>query len=108
MKVFVPAIRRVAGLGRAATARDPDQYASRYAHCDVLVVGAGPAGLAAAMVAAEAGARVILCDEQSEFGGSLLAETAATMQPMADPGSRTRPGPRPARTGAAARGTRSR
>ncbi len=51
---------------------DPDRYAQRYAHCDVLVVGAGPAGIAAALAAADGGARVILCDETSEFGGSLL------------------------------------
>ncbi|HVL74159.1 MAG TPA: sarcosine oxidase subunit alpha family protein, partial [Beijerinckiaceae bacterium] len=66
-------------LGRAPKGPDPDRYAQRYAHCDVLVVGAGPAGLAAALAAAEAGARVILCDEQQELGGSLLAETAATI-----------------------------
>ena len=58
---------------------DPDRYAQRYAHCDVLVVGAGPAGLAAALAAAESGARVMLCDEQAEFGGSLLANRAATI-----------------------------
>ncbi|HEY5263824.1 MAG TPA: sarcosine oxidase subunit alpha family protein, partial [Steroidobacteraceae bacterium] len=56
---------------------DPDRYAQRYAHCDVLVIGAGPAGIAAALSAAEAGARVILCDESAEFGGSLLTETSA-------------------------------
>jgi sarcosine oxidase subunit alpha len=77
--IYEPLIRRAAGLGRAATSPDPDHYAGRYAHCDVLVVGAGPAGLSAALVAAEAGARVILCDEQSEFGGSLLSETVATI-----------------------------
>ena len=48
------------------------------AHCDVLVVGGGPAGLAAALAAGRAGARVILADEQSEFGGSLLAVRDAT------------------------------
>ncbi len=73
--VYEPAIRRSAGLGRAPKAPDPDRYLQRYAHCDVLVVGGGPAGLAAAVAAAEAGARVILCDEQAEFGGSLLHET---------------------------------
>ena len=50
---------------------DPDRYTHRYAHCDVLVVGGGPAGLAAALAASEdAAARVILCDEQAELGGS--------------------------------------
>ncbi len=73
-KVYEPRIRAVAGLGRAPLEADPDRYAQRYAHCDVLVVGAGPAGLAAAQAAAEAGAQVILCDEQAEPGGSLLSE----------------------------------
>ena len=75
--VYEPVIRRAAGLGRAPTQPDPDRYAQRYAHCDVLVVGAGPAGIAAALAAADTGARVILCDEAAEFGGSLLAETHA-------------------------------
>ncbi len=79
-KVFEPAIRRAAGLGRAATLPDPDRYANRFAHCDVLVVGGGPAGLAAALSAAEAGRRVILCDEDSEFGGSLLSDTTAHVE----------------------------
>jgi len=74
--VYEPMIRRAAGLGRAPTLPDPDRYAQRYAHCDVLVVGAGPAGLAAALTAADAGARVILCDEQFELGGSLLSDPA--------------------------------
>jgi len=74
-RLYEPAIRRMAGLGRAPIDADPDRYASRYAHCDVLVIGAGPAGLAAALAAAEAGASVILADEQAEPGGSLLSET---------------------------------
>ncbi len=65
-------IRRAAGLGIAPDAPDPDVYDKMNAHCDVLVVGGGPAGLAAALAAGMAGARVILADEQSEFGGSLL------------------------------------
>ena len=64
-------IRKAAGLGRAPTEVDPDSYDWMNHHCDVLVVGAGPAGLAAAL-AARSGARVILADEQEEFGGSLL------------------------------------
>src|ERR1700729_3737844 len=52
--LYEPAIRRAAGLGRAPTLPDPDTYAQRYAHCDVLVVGAGPAGLAAALTGANA------------------------------------------------------
>jgi sarcosine oxidase subunit alpha len=66
-------IRRSAGLGTAPTLRDPDAYSHCNAHCDVLVAGAGPAGLAAALEAANSGARVIIADEQNEFGGSLLA-----------------------------------
>jgi sarcosine oxidase subunit alpha len=75
-----PAIRRRAGLGRAPVEADPDRYASRFAHCDVLVVGAGPAGLAAALAAAEAGASVILADEQAEPGGSLLSEVHVSIE----------------------------
>lgn len=65
-------IRKAAGLGRAPKERDPDTYDSINQHCDVMVVGAGPAGLAAALTAARGGARVIIADEQNEFGGSLL------------------------------------
>ncbi|MBL8710851.1 MAG: (2Fe-2S)-binding protein, partial [Rhodospirillaceae bacterium] len=67
-------IRRMAGLGTGSTETDPDRYDKLYAHCDVLVVGAGPAGLAAALAAGRAGARVTLVDEQSEPGGALLSE----------------------------------
>jgi sarcosine oxidase, subunit alpha len=76
--LYEPYIRAAAGLGRAPANADPDRYTNRFAHCDVLVVGAGPAGLAAAHAAAEEGARVILCDEQSELGGSLLAESSSS------------------------------
>jgi sarcosine oxidase subunit alpha len=75
--LYEPVIRRAAGLGEAPTLPDPDRYAQRYAHVDVLVVGAGPAGIAAALAAAHTGARVMLCDEQPEFGGSLLGDHAA-------------------------------
>jgi len=77
--IYEPVIRRAAGLGRAPMQPDPDRYAHRYAHCDVLVVGSGPAGLAAARKAAELGARVMLCEESSEFGGSLLWDTSAAI-----------------------------
>jgi sarcosine oxidase subunit alpha len=76
--LYEPRIRAAAGLGRAPTQPDPDRYASRYAHCDVLIVGAGPAGLSAATAAAAAGARVVLCDEQNELGGSLLSDSPRT------------------------------
>lgn len=65
-------IRASAGFGRAPTDEDPDRYEHYNAHCDVLIAGGGPAGLAAALTAGQAGARVILADEQNEFGGSLL------------------------------------
>lgn len=73
-KLYEPIIRRTAGLGRASVAGDPDRYEHAYVFCDVLVIGAGPAGLAAALVAARSGARVIVCDEDFCFGGRLLAE----------------------------------
>jgi len=79
-RFYEPNIRAMAGLGKAPTAADADRYTQRYAHCDVLVVGAGPAGLAAALAAAASGARVILCDEQAEPGGSLLTDTEATIE----------------------------
>jgi sarcosine oxidase subunit alpha len=68
-------IRHAAGLGRAADDHnDPDRYERMHAHCDVLVAGGGAAGLMAALQAGMAGARVILADEQAEFGGWLLGE----------------------------------
>ncbi|MEP9355345.1 sarcosine oxidase subunit alpha family protein [Xanthobacter sp. KR7-65] len=73
-KLYEPAIRAAAGLGVAPDVPDADRYVHRNAHCDVLVVGAGPAGLAAALAASESGKRVILADEQAEMGGSLLAD----------------------------------
>ena len=90
-RLFEPVIRRAAGLGHAPKLADPDRYANLNAHCDVLVVGGGPAGLAAAQAAAASGARVILCDEQNEFGGSLLAEREASIErlPAADWVART-------------------
>ncbi len=73
-KLYEPVIRRAAGLGRAPTEVDPDRYASRYLHTDLLVVGAGPSGLTAALAAARAGVRVTLVDENSEMGGALLSD----------------------------------
>lgn len=73
-KLYEPLIRRAAGLGRAAALPDPDHYEKAYLHCDVLVIGAGPTGLAAALAAGRTGARVVLCDESFELGGSLLSE----------------------------------
>ena len=65
-------IRRMAGLGRAPTSPDPDRYVKRNAHCDVLVIGAGPAGLTAACEAARSGARVMVVEDRAELGGSLV------------------------------------
>ncbi len=73
-RIYEPAIRRAAGLGQVPGEPDADRYLQQYAHCDLLVIGGGPAGLATAIGAAGTGQRVILCDEQAEFGGSLLAE----------------------------------
>jgi len=74
-KLYEPFIRRAAGLGVAPKEEDPDHYAGRYAHCDVLVAGAGVAGLTAALSAASTGASVILVDEQPEVGGALHGDT---------------------------------
>ncbi|EGD58439.1 sarcosine oxidase alpha subunit family protein [Novosphingobium nitrogenifigens DSM 19370] len=70
-------IRRAAGLGKAPVEPDPDGYCHRAAFADVLIVGAGPAGLAAACVAAESGARVILLEQDALPGGSLLAHAVS-------------------------------
>ena len=66
------AIRHAAGMGRAANEPDPDHYEHRYAHCDVLVIGGGVSGLASASAAAQAGGRVIVCDENAWWGGGVL------------------------------------
>ena len=66
-------IRDAAGLGKAPEHLDADRYDKCFAHCDVLVVGGGPSGLASAHTAALSGARVILVDDQPELGGSLLS-----------------------------------
>ncbi len=74
-KLYEPAIRRAAGLGRASLEPDPDRYEKAWAHCDVLVIGSGPTGLTAALAAGRAGARVILAEEDFRLGGRLLSET---------------------------------
>jgi len=71
-RVWEPLLRRMAGLGEVPRGSDPARYDKTHANCDVLVVGAGPAGLAAALAAGRSGARVILAEADGELGGSLL------------------------------------
>ncbi len=68
-------IRDSAGLGLSPTEIDPDHYEHKNVHADVLIVGAGVAGLAAAVAAAKSGKRVIIADEQEQFGGALLSSS---------------------------------
>lgn len=84
-KLYEPVIRASAGLGNLSGHGDPDSYDHGYLHCDLLVIGAGPAGLAAALAAGRSGARVILADEDFVMGGRLNAEThEVDGQPGAD------------------------
>ena len=69
-------IRNVAGMGVSPQQPDPDHYAHRFAHCDVLVAGGGAAGLSAALAAARGGARVVIANDDFEWGGGLLSEAA--------------------------------
>ena len=73
-KLYEPAIRRAAGLGTLSKNADPDQYDKGFLHCDLLIIGAGPAGLLTALNAGRAGAQVILADEDFYMGGRLLSE----------------------------------
>jgi methylglutamate dehydrogenase subunit C len=74
-QVYEPIIRSAAGLGRLSGETDPDVYDKGFLHCDLLIIGGGPAGLSAALAAGRAGLRVILADEDFELGGRLLTET---------------------------------
>jgi heterotetrameric sarcosine oxidase alpha subunit len=67
-------IRRAAGIGTHVPHSDPDHYERRFAHCDMLVIGGGAAGIMAATAAAGAGADVMLIDEWDDFGGHLRGE----------------------------------
>jgi methylglutamate dehydrogenase subunit C len=73
-RLYEPAIRRAAGLGRLSMKPDPAQYHKGFLHCDLLVIGGGAAGLTAALTAGRAGARVILADEDFQLGGRLLTQ----------------------------------
>lgn len=83
-KLYEPMIRRAAGLGSLSMLADPDSYDSGFLHCDLLVIGGGAAGLAAALTAARAGAQVILADEDFRLGGRLLAESAPLDRPATE------------------------
>ncbi len=73
-RLYEPWIRRAAGLGRAGRDPDPDRYDKASLWCDVLVIGAGPAGLAAAAEAAGSGRRVVLAEQTPRLGGSGLLD----------------------------------
>ena len=68
-------IRKSAGLGKSPTEKDPDKYDHKYYHCDVLIVGGGPAGITAALMAAKSGNKILLVDEKPEFGENLLSSS---------------------------------
>jgi methylglutamate dehydrogenase subunit C len=80
--LYEPYIRRAAGLGQPTTGRDLDRYDTLNDHCDMLVIGSGPAGLAAALAAGRTGARVLLVEQDFVLGGRLLSE------PVDSPASR--------------------
>ncbi|MBF9030218.1 sarcosine oxidase subunit alpha family protein [Rhodobacterales bacterium HKCCE3408] len=102
-KLYEPVIRRAAGLGRLSGEHDTGRYEKAFAFCDLLVIGAGPAGLMAALTAARGGLDVILADETAEPGGRLLSESekidgapasdwvAATLVELRDAGVRIMP-----------------
>ena len=73
-KLYEPLIRRAAGLGKLSMLPDPDQYDREHGFCDLLIIGGGAAGLAAALTSGRAGLRVILVDEDTRIGGRLLSE----------------------------------
>ena len=78
--MYEPIIRKAAGLGVALPDVDTARYEQRYTFCDVLVIGSGPAGLAAAVTAARSGLRVILAEQDFELGGSLLSSGNDTLE----------------------------
>ena len=71
-KVYEPIIRKAAGFGAASIKHDKERYEHKYEYCDLLITGSGPSGLASAYAAAQNGAKVILAEDKSRFGGSLL------------------------------------
>lgn len=83
--LYEPVIRQSAGLGPAPKEQDPDEYEHFHAHADILVVGGGQAGLAAARAAGEAGANVLLVEQTAHLGGRLLTETDVTIDGLDGP-----------------------
>ncbi len=73
-KIYEPVIRKAAGLGSLSMKADPDVYDKGFRHCDLLIIGAGPSGLMAALTAGRAGKEVILADEDFRMGGRLNSE----------------------------------
>ena len=71
-------IRKAAGMGAAPSGPDPDRYEKGHLFCDLLVVGGGAAGIAAAIAAGQAGARVILAEQDFTLGGGLLSEASGS------------------------------
>ena len=74
-KLYEPIIRQAAGLGSLSLKADPDDYDKGFLHCDLLIIGAGPSGLMAALTAGRSGADVIIADEDFRMGGRLNSET---------------------------------
>jgi sarcosine oxidase subunit alpha len=74
--LYEPVIRQLAGLGNPPSGPDPDHYDATFAHCDLLIIGGGPAGLDAALEASGTNQRVILIDDQDELGGGALSDPA--------------------------------
>ena len=67
--VFEPFIRKAAGLGAAPTEKDSDKYEYFYAHVDVLIIGGGTSGLAAALEVGRSGAKVLVLEQKNTWGG---------------------------------------
>jgi heterotetrameric sarcosine oxidase alpha subunit len=83
-KVYEPIIRKAAGLGSLSLLEDPDEYDKGFRHTNLLIIGAGPSGLMAALTAGRAGSDVILADEDFAFGGRLNSETFAINDEASD------------------------
>ena len=73
-KLYEPAIRSAAGLGTLDKQDDPSAYDKGFLHCDLLVIGGGPAGILATLEAAKSGIKVILCEEDFLIGGRLISD----------------------------------